>query len=102
MKNAGPQLKTSGRQDLNLRPLDPQSSALARLRHAPKPPRDDSAKRHRRPTTDTLWHNAPRASTRVAHGRYTRADTPALPAARPAGATDPSQFQSAAAAAPPA
>ncbi len=25
----------SGRQDLNLRPLDPQSSALARLRHAP-------------------------------------------------------------------
>jgi len=26
----------SGRQDLNLRPLDPQSSALARLRHAPK------------------------------------------------------------------
>ena len=24
MKNAGPQLKTSGRQDLNLRPLDPQ------------------------------------------------------------------------------
>jgi hypothetical protein len=27
----------SGRQDLNLRPLDPQSSALAKLRHAPKP-----------------------------------------------------------------
>jgi hypothetical protein len=25
----------SGRQDLNLRPLDPQSSALAKLRHAP-------------------------------------------------------------------
>ena len=25
----------SGRQDLNLRPLDPQSSALAMLRHAP-------------------------------------------------------------------
>ena len=29
-------LAKSGRQDLNLRPLDPQSSALARLRHAPK------------------------------------------------------------------
>ena len=28
-------LKKSGRQDLNLRPLDPQSSALARLRHVP-------------------------------------------------------------------
>ena len=28
-------LKKSGRQDLNLRPLDPQSSALAKLRHAP-------------------------------------------------------------------
>ena len=27
--------KKSGRQDLNLRPLDPQSSALAKLRHAP-------------------------------------------------------------------
>ena len=27
--------KKSGRQDLNLRPLDPQSSALARLRYAP-------------------------------------------------------------------
>ena len=26
----------SGRQDLNLRPLDPQSSALAKLRHAPQ------------------------------------------------------------------
>ena len=25
----------SGRQDLNLRPLDPQSSTLAKLRHAP-------------------------------------------------------------------
>ena len=30
--------QTSGRQDSNLRPLDPQSSALAKLRHAPKPP----------------------------------------------------------------
>ena len=29
--------RESGRQDLNLRPLDPQLSALARLRHAPKP-----------------------------------------------------------------
>jgi hypothetical protein len=28
-------LQKSGRQDLNLRPLDPQSSALAKLRHAP-------------------------------------------------------------------
>jgi hypothetical protein len=28
--------RESGRQDLNLRPLDPQSSALAKLRHAPK------------------------------------------------------------------
>jgi hypothetical protein len=31
-------LNVSGRQDLNLRPFDPQSNALARLRHAPKPP----------------------------------------------------------------
>jgi len=29
-------LKQSGREDLNLRPLDPQSSALTRLRYAPK------------------------------------------------------------------
>ena len=29
----------SGRQDLNLRPLAPQASALARLRHAPSPRR---------------------------------------------------------------
>ena len=37
MLNADPhfQGKKSGRQDLNLRPLDPQSSALAKLRHAP-------------------------------------------------------------------
>ncbi len=37
MVNADPhfQGKKSGRQDLNLRPLDPQSSALAKLRHAP-------------------------------------------------------------------
>ena len=29
-------IPNSGRQDLNLRPLDPQSSALAKLRHAPQ------------------------------------------------------------------
>ena len=28
-------LQKSGRQDLNLRPRDPQSRALAKLRHAP-------------------------------------------------------------------
>lgn len=28
--------KWSGREDLNLRPLDPQSSALTRLRYVPK------------------------------------------------------------------
>ena len=33
--NAMPQQCKSGRQDLNLRPFDPQSNALARLRHAP-------------------------------------------------------------------
>ncbi len=32
-----PALFKSGRQDLNLRPLDPQSSALAKLRYAPPP-----------------------------------------------------------------
>ena len=30
-----PDVFVSGRQDLNLRPLDPQSSALTRLRHCP-------------------------------------------------------------------
>ncbi len=35
----------SGREDLNLRPLDPQSSALTGLRHAPK--------------TDAYYKNAP-------------------------------------------
>ena len=30
-----PYLKWSGREDLNLRPLDPQSSALTRLRYVP-------------------------------------------------------------------
>ena len=29
-------LSESGRQDLNLRPLDPQSNALAKLRYAPE------------------------------------------------------------------
>ena len=30
-----PRLFQSGRQDSNLRPFDPQSNALSRLRHAP-------------------------------------------------------------------
>ena len=41
-ENKGDKIE-SGRQDLNLRPLDPQSSALAKLRHAPVNRRNCSA-----------------------------------------------------------
>ena len=56
----------SGRQDLNLRPLDPQSSALARLRHAPKYSRHREGSRLHGPrpphyciTSPALQHELP-------------------------------------------
>jgi hypothetical protein len=36
-KVLGPAIKWSGWRDLNSRPLDPQSSALTKLRHSPFP-----------------------------------------------------------------
>jgi hypothetical protein len=59
----------SGRQDLNLRPLDPQSSALARLRHAPNQPYGSDASRN--------------AVTRPPHYRRTPAAVQHEPAATP-------------------
>ena len=103
MKNTGPHLKTSGRQDLNLRPLDPQSSALARLRHAPNC-RHRSAPECRQTPTSRLSQKPARASTSARRGpqggripchRLTLARvTPRLLAAdRPVAHTAPREFQ---------
>jgi integrase len=63
----------SGREDSNLRPLDPQSSALTRLRYAPKPHRRG---RLRPATTDAAGysrrHNAQGLPASTDHGGYAR------------------------------
>ena len=57
----------SGRQDLNLRPLDPQSSALARLRHAPSRYRSAPLTENRSATFE-LSHKP--AVSSISHGGF--------------------------------